>query len=386
MNDIILCPHCQKEVPISEAFSSQIRHELEHEMKITLETNLKQRLTEESKKLEAEFTKKAKAELEIELTDLKSQIEKSQQEKEQYQKLELDLRKQARELEEQKRGMELEVARKLDEERRKVEEMVVKRAAEEHRLRDMEKEKQLDDLKKQIEDLKHKAEIGSQQSRGEIMELDLEDILRNAFPGDDITPVGKGVLGADIIQHVRNRYGKLCEKIVWESKRTKHWTDQWVDKLKEDTRTMNGFVSVIVTQTLPDGVDGFGYYNGVWVTDYASALGLTTALRMQIIHVCHVKDSMSGKDEKMGMLYEYLTSHQFRQRVEAIVETFQSMKIDLEKEKEAMRRIWAKRDKEIERITTNTIGMYGDMQGLIGSSMPSLPALELTAIVEDEEA
>lgn len=385
MNNTVLCPHCQKEVEIDQILSAKIRNELKTEMSKDLESELKKRLEQETAKLHEEATKKAKAESELELKDLKAQAEENAKKVAEFQRQELDLRKQARELEDQKKNMELDLARKLDEERRKVEEAVLKRASEEHRLKEMEKDKQIEDFKRQVEDMKHKIEVGSQQGRGEVQELDLEEMLRSAFAGDDITPVGKGVLGADIIQHVRNRYGKLCEKIVWESKRTKHWSDQWVDKLKDDSRKMNGFVSVIVTQTMPDGLSGFGYYNGVWVTDYHSIIGLATALRMQIIHVCHVKDSVTGKDEKMSMLYEYLTSHQFRSRVEAIVETFQTMRTDLDREREAMRRLWAKREKEIERITENTIGMYGDMQGLVGSSMPSLPSLELGAIAGETE-
>lgn len=385
MTEFITCPHCSQNFELSQAVSSQIREQLKGEMAKDLEAELHKRLSQEAKKLEEAATKKAKDELAVELEDLKSQVEEKAKQAAELQARELEIRKEKRALEEQKQTMELEVARKLDTERRRVEEETAKRILEEKRLADMEKEKQLADLKAQIEDLKHKAEVGSQQSRGEIQELDLEDMLRATFSSDDVTPVGKGVLGADVIQHVRNRYGKLCEKIVWESKRTKHWSDQWVDKLKDDSRKMSGFVSVIVSQTLPEGVNGFGYYNGVWVTDYHSVIGLATALRMQIIHVCHVRDSMTGKDEKMSLLFDYLTSHQFRSRVEAIVETFQSMRTDLDKEKEAMRRLWAKREKEIERITENTIGMYGEMQGLIGSGMPSIQALELGGITEVAE-
>lgn len=386
MTDVVTCPHCQENFELSQAVAGQLREQLRGEMAKDLEVELHKRLSQEAKKLEEAAAKKAKDELAVELEDMKARAEESTKKLADFQAKELELRKEKRALEEQKQAMELELTRKLDQERRKVEEETVKRVLEEKRLADAEKEKQLADLKAQIEELKHKAEVGSQQSRGEIQELDLEEMLRATFASDDITPVGKGVLGADVIQHVRNRYGKLCEKIVWESKRTKHWSDQWVDKLKDDSRKMSGFVSVIVTQTLPEGINGFGYYNGVWVTDYHSVIGLATALRMQIIHVCHVRDSMTGKDEKMSLLYDYLTSHQFRGRVEAIVETFQSMRTDLDKEKEAMRRLWAKREKEIERITENTIGMYGEMQGLIGSSMPSLAALDLTAIAAENEA
>lgn len=386
MTDTITCPHCNATFELSQAVAGQLRQQLKNEMAKEMETELQARLSKETLKIRDAARKNAKNELNIELEDLKKIAQEREKKLEEFQARELKLRQEKREVEEQKRTMQLEIARQLDSERKKVEEETTKRVLEERRMQDMEKEKQLNDLKIQIEDLKHKAEVGSQQNRGEVQELDLESILNNSFAGDDITPVGKGIQGADIVQHVRNRNGKLCEKIIWESKRTKHWSDQWVDKLKDDTRKMNGFVSVIVTTTMPPRLNGFAYYSGVWVCDYHSVLGLATALRMQIIHVCHVRDSMTGKDEKMSLLLDYLTSHQFRSRVEAIVETFQAMKTDLEKEKEALRRIWAKRDKEIERITDNTIGMYGEMQGLVGSGMPTIPALDITAIANEQDA
>lgn len=364
MAQIIKCPHCQQEVEISEALAAQLKDRWRDELK-------------------GELTREAKAKLAIEIAGIKEEAEEATKKLAQYQKKELELRKEKRALEERHRTMELEITRQLDEERKKVEESVLKRAAQEHRLKELEMAKQLEDQKRLIEELKHKTEIGSQQNRGEVIELDLENILRQQFTGDDITAVGKGVLGADIIQHVRNRDGKLCEKIVWESKRTRHWSDQWLEKLKDNSRKMNGFVSVIVTQTLPVDVTGFNYYKGVWVTDYDSVVGLATALRMQIIHVCYTRDSMAGKGEKMEMLYDYLTSHQFRQRVGAIVETYRNMRLDLVKEKESLRRLWSKREKEIERLAESTVTMYGDMQGLIGSGMLTIPALELGEEVEE---
>ncbi len=377
MTDIITCPVCRHDFPISQAMAGQFREELKSE--------LDKRLTEESVKIKEAARETAKNELAIELIDLHAKAEESAKKLRTFQEQELGMRKKVRELEEQKQGMALEMTRQLDQERRQIELETTKRILEERRLVDMEKEKKLTDLQVQVEDLNHKLKVGSQQSHGEIQELGLEETLRAAFTSDEITPVGKGVLGADVIQHVRNRNGKLCDKIVWESKRVRHWNDQWVTKLKDDSRKMGGFVSIIVSAVLPEGLDGFGYYNGIWVTDYRSTIGLATALRQQIIYGQHVHDSMSGKEEKLSMMFDYLTGQQFRSRIEAIIETFQSMRSDLDKEKEAMRRLWAKREKEILRITENTIGMYGEMQGLIGSSMPSLPALDLTAISEGRD-
>lgn len=374
--DQITCPNCNQQFPMSEAMAGKL--------KADLESQLQQRIVQETERLQAEAVKKAEQSVAVELADLKAIATEKSQMVTEFQAQELQMRKSMRELEEKSQAMELEVARQLDEARKQVEIDTTKKIMEEKRLQDLENEKKINDYKAQVEELKHKMEVGSQQSRGEILELDLENLLRTEFTSDEITPVGKGVMGADLIQHVRNRNGQLCEKIIWEFKRVKNWEDKWVDKLKTDSRQMNGFVNVIVTNTLPAGVENFAYYNGVWVTNYQSILGLATALRMQIIHVCHVRDSMTGKGEKMSMLYDYLIGHQFRDKFEAIVVTFQSMRTDLTKEKESMRRQWAKREKEIERITDNAIGIYGEMQGLIGSSLPTLPALEVLAIEEGD--
>lgn len=386
MNNLnsITCPKCQHVFEPSQALAEQLRAEIKGELSKAMDKELQARLSQEERRLKNEAAKQAKEQIELELADMKARQVEADKQLAEFRNRELEIRKEKRLLEEQKQAMSLEMARQLDRERKLIEQETTNRLLEERRLADKEKDKQLSDLKNQIDVLKHKSEIGSQQSRGEILELDLEETLRNIFAQDDITPVGKGILGADLIQHVRNRNGKLCEKIVWETKRTKHWSDQWVDKVKDDSRKMNGFVCVIVSQTLPTGVKGFDYYNGIWVCDYNSAIGLATALRIQIIHVCHVRDSLSGKDEKMTTLYNYLTSHQFRGRIEAIVETFQQMNFDLNREKEAMRRLWAKREKEINRLTENTVTMYGEMQGLVGSGLASLPTLDLLALTEGD--
>jgi hypothetical protein len=279
--------------------------------------------------------------------------------------------------------LELDVARKVDEERQKVEEEVATRIAEDNRAKDLEKEKQLSDLRKQIEDLKRKAEQGSQQTQGEAVELELEDILRVNFPYDQIEPVGKGIKGADILQRVHTSTGQFCGTIIWESKNTKAWSDGWIEKLKDDQRTAKAEIAALATIVLPKDVSHFSCVEGVWVTDFSTVIGVASALRANLSQVAITKLASEGKSDKMEMLYGYLSGTEFKQRVEAIVESFVTMKDDLEREKRAMESTWAKRDKQIHKVIQNVSGMYGDMQGIIGASLPKIDYLELPSPEDD---
>lgn len=313
------------------------------------------------------------------MEDLRSQVVEKDEKLKKAKDAELDLLKQKRELEESKANFKLEMAKKLDEEREKIRQMTLEKAMEEHRLKDLEKENQIADMRKQIDELKRKAEQGSQQRQGETLELELEDILRKEFPLDHIEPVPKGIRGADVLQKVHDRSG-CCGTIIWESKNAKAWKDNWIAKLKDDQRAVKAEIAVLMTTTLPNDVKNFAHIDGAWVTNYTSIVGLATALRINLIQVATTKLATEGKNSKMEVLYNYLSGSEFRQKVEAIGEAFVSMKNDLDQEKRAMMRIWSKRDKQIERVITNTATMYGDMQGIIGASLPQLESLELKAL------
>lgn len=373
---VIICPNCQKKIPLTEAISHQIREKLHKEF----EGEYKKKEQEIKEKLEKEVKQKAEEAVAIELKDLHDQIGEKDEKLKKAQDAELELRKQKRELEESKRTFELEMTRKLDEEREKIRDMTLEEVMEEHRLKDLEKDKQIADMLKQIDELKRKAEQGSQQTQGEVLELELEDILRYKFPLDNIEPVSKGIRGADVLQKVNDQQGVCCGTIIWESKNAKSWKDTWIVKLKDDQRAMKAEIAVLMTTALPKDVNNFAYINGAWVTNYASIVGLATALRINLIQIATTKLATEGKNSKMEVLYNYLSGSEFRQRVEAIVEAFASMKKDLDQEKRAMMRIWAKRDKQIERVINNTAAMYGDMQGIIGASLPQLKSLELKAL------
>jgi hypothetical protein len=401
----IKCPSCGSDIPLTEALSGQIKEGLrsEYELKARQleleirkrEDEIKKRLSEveESKKsvdemvarkllterakLSEEARKKALEQVDTELRDLREERASKDKLLDESRKKELELLRRNRQIEEEKKALELEAARKLDAERDKIRQSALEMFSEEHRLRDLEKDKKIADMLRNIEELKRRGEQGSMQSQGEVLELDLEAMLRARFPMDAIEPVAKGVRGADIIQRVYTRTGQLCGSIAWESKRTKAWNDEWVVKLKDDQREMKADLAVIVTEVLPKGITAFGQVDGVWVTAVPLAGCVADTLRENLTQVSLARLSAVGKNEKMEAIYGYLSGPEFRQRVEGIVEAFSAMREGLEAEKRAMMKIWAKREKQIERVTTNTTGMYGDMQGIIGSTLPEIKLLEL---------
>lgn len=401
---IIVCPSCGKKIPLTETLSRQIkdtlakeleegikRRELEIEKqrkllekeslkledaKKAIENEIQEKLKAEREKLFHEAKKKAQEALSVDMKDLKEQIAEKEKKLEEAHKAELAFRKKMRELEEQKKNIELEIARKLDEEREKIRQQTLEIFSEQHRLKDLEKDKIINDMRKTIEELKRKSEQGSMQIQGEVLEISLEELLKTKFPTDDITPVPKGIKGADILQKVYSSNGVYCGSILWETKRTKSWSNGWVSKLKDDQREIKAEIAIIATEAMPSEINSFGMLNGIWITRLNLAGCLAEALRAGLIQVSHIRLASVSKDEKMEVLYKYLSGPGFKQKVEAIVEAFKTMKEDLEQEKRAMVRIWSKREKEIERVITNTVGMYGDMQGIIGSSMPTIKALE----------
>jgi hypothetical protein len=369
--ETIKCPNCGEEIELSEAISHDI------------EIRLKQRYEKEIGKIQKSFEEKAKKEAQelvnLKTSDLKEQLEEKTKNLEEAQKHELALRKKQRELEEKEKKLELELSRKMDDERQKIIEKASQGFEEKHRLKDAEKDKQLNDMKTQIDELKRKAEQGSQQMQGEVLELELEESLKEEFPFDDIEPVAKGIRGGDIIQIVKTQSGRICGKILWETKRTKTWSDSWIQKLKDDQREAKADMAILASESLPKGFHHFRQISGVWVTDIISAVSLALALRVVLIQVAREREVQVGKKEKMEIAYNYLTGSEFRNRVEAIVESFIAMKEDLEAERRAMQKIWAKREKQIERVISNTAGMHGDLQEIAGASLPAIKTLKLPA-------
>lgn len=346
-----------------------------------IEDEIAKRLQESKKILEKELAKKLKQTIEdekaTELLDLKAQIDDKNKNLAKAQELELALRKQARDLEDKQKELDIALERKLDEGRKEIADQLAKKYENEENLKLKEKERQIESLRKSLEDAKRKSEQGSQETQGEALEVDLETKLRSQFPHDEIDPVAKGIRGADIIQTVINPQLVCCGKILWEAKNTKSWTQGWIQKLKDDQLATGANIALLVSVTLPQGLTTFEQIDGVWVCSPASAIPLVSALREQLIAVSFAQTAGEGKDEKMEMMFSYLSGDEFRQRVEALVETFESMHLQLHRERRAMERLWKEREKQIQRIVTNTTGMYGDIRGIIGSSVQSIKALEL---------
>jgi hypothetical protein len=402
---MITCPNCGQEFEMSDALSGRIREHLKAELRQEvsrreaklkektealkaqeaqiaksreaideeIEAKLKERLAEAEKKA----AKKLEGRYGDQLKELQTDLEEKKADIKTFREQELELRKKQRKLEEDKESLELEVARKLDEEREKIREDTSKKIAEENRLKDLEKDKVINDLKTSLDDMKRKAEQGSMETQGEVLEQDFEAQLKGFFVHDDIQPVPKGIKGADLVQTVRTPIGGECGVLLWETKNTKAWSNNWIPKLKDDMIEIRASIAILVSVVLPDGINSFGQVDGVWVSDPLSAIPLAAALREQLMAISRERIASTGKSEKMEALYQYLAGVEFKQKIEGIVEAFTSMQDQLNRERRAMEKHWKQREKEIERVVKNTVGLYGDMQGIIGGQIPAIPALEL---------
>lgn len=391
MSDTVTCPHCHQPFEISAAFLTEVtarvrseyeavrkREDREHQAALDA---LERRLGQEKKAaLEAE-RKKAQAsaieEAAGEIKALKDEIESKNQKLAESRKQELELRQARQALEADKEEFELEKARQLDAERNVIKEEATRVADERHRLKEEEWHRQREAMGRQIDELRRKAEQGSQELQGEVLELDLERKLHAMWPTDDIDPIAKGKRGADLLQTVADAAGQACGRILWESKRAKNWSGDWLPKLRDDQRAAKAELAVLVTEVLPSGLVGFGLVDGVWVTNRECMAGLATALRTVLQQVAGATRSAQGKQGKMEMLYRYLCGADFHHRITGLVEAFRTMRTDLDKERTVMERHWAKREKELERAIAAASGLYGDIQGIAGAGFPELKELDL---------
>lgn len=293
------------------------------------------------------------------------------------QKAQAELIRKQRELDDAKREMDLTIETRVQESLATTREQAKKEAEDGLKLKVLEKEHTIASMQKQIEELKRKAEQGSQQLQGEVQEIELESLVRTAFPMDGVEGVPKGEHGGDLIHRIVGSIGQHCGTILWESKRTKNWSDGWLPKLREDQRAAKADIALIVTQVLPKGVDSFNIIDGVWVTSTLCAIPVAIALRHSLIEVTAARQASEGQQTKMEMIYEYLTGPKFRQRVQAIVEKFTDMQEDLNKERKTMTKLWAKRQEQIRCVIESTAGMYGDMQGIAGKSLQEIEGLTM---------
>jgi len=401
--DTIKCPSCGKPIPITET----LRHQLGEEAKADLQRELTQqrqalavkekelqvkedrlqdsekeitsrvaaRLKTERANLTNEALKVARADVSIQLQDMESRAAEREQKLKESEQKELQLLKEKRQLESAKQTLELDVARQLDSERQKIREAALKDASEQYRLKDSEREQVLQQVLIANEEMRRKLEQGSQQIQGEVLELELDQTLRDHCPVDEILEVPKGVRGADVLQRVNSRSGLSCGLIIWEAKNTKNWSDAWIGRLKDNQRQAKADVAVLVSEVVPKDVDSFDFRDGVWIARPRYVPALVLALRHALTEVAQAKRAVTSKNENIEVLFNYMTGPEFRNRVEAIASSFIEMRNDLEKEKRTISKHWAKRAKQLDVIIVNTSGMYGDLQGL-GAPLRPIPVLE----------
>lgn len=387
----IICPNCGKRIPVSEALTHQIESKLrdeyeakekEREKVITEKAEKKARIDAE-KQLAAEksiIEKRAKINAEgkvsREMVALKKEIKEKEKQAENLKKQQAEIQKVQKRLEAREKSIDDEIDRKVDKALRKAESEAEKKIEAKYRNRELQLEKKLSDANRKAAELKLKLEESSQQNKGEVYEIELEKDLKKAFPEDEIKPVAKGASGADVLQKVYNA-GQYCGMIIWESKNTQSWSKAWLGKLRTDQRRAKAELAVLVSMVLPKDISHFAQVDGVWVTEFPLVLGVATALRTNLVQAALMKQSSKGRHEKMELLYEYLSSTEFKHRIEGIVEAFRTMQDDLDKERQTIERQWAKREKQIQLVVQNVAGMYGDMQGLVGQSLPKIRRLEL---------
>ena len=333
--------------------------------------------TAEYKVIEDRLRQKFEDNIRVKIRDLESVIEEKTEKILEHEKHELELRKMQREYVEKERAFKLEMQRHLDTERKKIEDEISEKITFESNLKVAEKNSQLEAMQRQIKDLQRKSEQGSMQAQGEGLEVTIEETLREDFKTDLIEPVPKGVRGADIIQKIRSINGHSMGSIIWESKRTMHWKDEWLEKLKQDQREAGAEIAVIVTQTMPKGVLRFRYIDGVWVTDYQNYLSLAVALRQSVVGIYQAKSSTEATEGTMALLYEYVTGKNFVNKVESLVDLINISREEFEKEKRAMQKIWSIREMQIKKAQYFLVGLYGECRGIVGHAMPVVNSLEL---------
>lgn len=371
--DKIICPKCKNSIEISHAFSKQFEEEIINREKLKHEKEIseaKQLAIEESvKKVQEQFAHQLK----ILTEDAEA---KEARNKELISEISV-LLKQKREITREKEEIRLQMEKRLIQEEEKIRNDAQKKAQDEQRGKIAEKDKQLNDALKELEDMRRKLQQGSQQLQGEAFELEFEKLLKTNFPNDKISPVEKGIRGADIVQEVWDSKGNYNGKILWELKNTKTWQEVWVDKMKADKRTINANEAVIISEMLPSDMTTAGFHNGLWVTNRSFVLTLASTLRAKLIEVYYAKLSVQAKDGKMELMYSYLSGTEFKHRVEAIVEAFTNMQNEIEKEKRYFMNKWSRDEKNIRMVIDNTYGMHGDLKAIIGKLLPQIKGLDV---------
>lgn len=394
MSNIIKCPNCGTDFEPGAALTQSIEAELKKQFnqrwkeEVTKkDEQYRQREAAIQEELSKQIMQKLQGDYDVKFRSLEETNKLNEDRLAEARRKELDFLQQMEALKTKEQELEIKMGHKLLEERARLSEIVKKEEEEKSKLRDAEHqmklkelEKQLEDQRKLAEEMRRKAEQGSMQLQGEVQELALEELLRFAFPFDLISEVGKGVKGADCILTIRNNFGVECGKIVFESKRTQVFSKEWIEKIKADTRLLNGDAAVIVTQAMPKDMDGFGEKEGVWICDFSEVKAMVAILRDMVIKVYNATRNQENKGDKMTLLYNYLISQEFSGQWKAIREGFMSMKMSIQKEREQMERLWKAREKQLEKVLLNAAHIKGSIEGIAG-----MDSVDLNLIEEEEK-
>jgi hypothetical protein len=403
-NSTIQCPNCKHEFPIENALSQKIEDDIrgkylkrynEDKQKLELEKtqlakeseNMKLREENQDKILEdklrlaksqlkEEAIKKAASDMQAQMEMLNKELTEKSQKLKESQVKELELMQKEKQIKEREESLKLDLEKQMLERQKEIEERVKKMESERSELKIKELEKKLADQVDLAETMRRKAEQGSMQLQGEVLELALEELLKSSYPFDTIEEVAKGTKGADCIQYVKNNTGQLCGKIIYESKRTKAFTNEWIEKLKKDMRAQQADLAVIVTETLPRDLDSFGFKEGVWICRFADVKPLSFLLRDSLIKIYGALVSQENRGDKMQLLYNYLTGNEFRQNIEAVMEGFVSLKDSITREKIQMEKMWKEREKQLDKVLLNTTRFYGSIKGIAGNAIGNIKLLE----------
>ncbi len=405
-NNNVTCPKCQHQFSIETALTADIQKNIQEKLKKEfnekfileikkkddeyLERDEKAKLErkrffedqdkenfEKRKELEVQLKRKLEQENTEKLESLKKQNDEQEAKLKDFRKLQIEKMEMESKMKQMADENEFNTKKLLLEKENELKERIGKEAEQKNDLKIKDFQKQIDEQVKLIEEMKRKVEQGSMQRDGEVQELAIEEMLKQTFLYDDISQVGKGVRGADIIQIVKNNQMVECGKIVWESKRTKEFQPAWIEKFKADFRQSVGDIGVIVTQTMPKDMSSFGLRDGIYICQYNDAKSLAYVLRQSLISICDVQAAQENKGEKMTMLYNFLTSNEFKHYIEAINEGFLSMSNSIQQERNSMEKLWKEREKQIAKVLLNTSGLYGSIRGIAGSAVADVKGLEL---------
>jgi hypothetical protein len=417
----VVCPKCSHQIPLTESIAAPLLEAerrkfqeklLERETEFArksdelrkqqtdlakaregFEEQIKQRLEAERQQVIATESRKAREQVANDLSAMKQQLAESQQLLEvrnhklaEAQQAQADALRKQRELDEKTRELEITIEKRVQSSQAELVAKARQDASDELKSQVSRKDAQIDSLGRTVEELKRKLEQGSQQTQGEAFELELETLLRGKFPLDLVEPVAKGEVGGDIVQTVNGQVGSPAGVILWELKNTKNWSDAWLAKLRDNKRTAKADVALIVSTALPKGIETFDLVDGVYVAHPRCALPVALTLRQGLLEVANTRTTQAGQQCKAEQVYQYLTGTRFKQRVEAIVERFTEMRDEIDKERKFMTKAWAKREAQLGAMVDSTVGMVGDLQGIVGQAMPEIAAIDEPPMLEGKAA